>query len=129
MMKARGNRMASSSAANDVGAGASETASADITVPLARDRMVVMAIRDRLDMGKRTRLRGRADSAPAAYRSGTAVRTAGCCVTPATGPASGGRARAHAGDEPAVAATREAIPFPCAAFARGSGTLVAVNAG
>ncbi|MEN1956841.1 ATP-binding protein [Luteimonas sp. MJ204] len=50
-------------------------------------------------------------------------------MTPAKGTASGGRVRTRAGDEAAVAATLEAIPFPCAAFAQGSGTLVAANAG
>ncbi|MGY0612618.1 MULTISPECIES: sensor histidine kinase [unclassified Luteimonas] len=50
-------------------------------------------------------------------------------MTPAKGTATGVRARTQAGDEAAVAAMLEAIPFPCAAFAQGSGTLVAANAG
>lgn len=45
-------------------------------------------------------------------------------MTPARG--SGGRRRATGGDDDAVAALLEAIPFPCAAFSRG-GALAAAN--
>ncbi|GGJ96227.1 hypothetical protein GCM10011394_01230 [Luteimonas terricola] len=78
MMKASGSTMANSSPAKDDAAGASGTASADMAVPLARDRMAVMAVRDRLDMGGCMGLvcRG-AEGAGAAYRSRCAARGGG----------------------------------------------------